>query len=60
MKKLNRNFLATIGGLLTSLGVASVIDWDNFDFSNPAHLCKLGVVVLPALGGWLSELKGKK
>lgn len=59
MKKLNRNFLATAGGLLTSIGVASVIDWDNFDFKNPAHICKLVVLVAPAIGGAISSINTK-
>ena len=61
MKKLfNKNNLATMGGFLTSLGVASVLDWDNFDFKNPAHLAKLFFTLAPSVGGLLSKIKGGK
>ncbi len=56
MKK-HASKLATIGGLLTSLGVAAVVDWDTFDFHNPAHICKLFFILVPAIGGWLTTLK---
>lgn len=60
MKKFNRNFLATVAGLLTSLGVASIIDWDTFNFQNPAHICKLIVILAPAIGGAISSINPKK
>lgn len=52
--------MATVAGALTSLGVASVIDWDTFDFSNLAHICKLIVLVAPAIGGALSSINAPK
>lgn len=55
VKKKSR--IATIAGFLTTIGAASLIDWDTFDFTNPAHCCKLFFVIAPAIGGYMSTIK---
>lgn len=58
MKK--HDLLATIGGLLTSLFTAlAVIDFSTFSFKNPNDLMKLAAVALPAIGGYISKIKGE-
>lgn len=58
--KINKDVLATLGGLLTSLFTAlAVIDFETFDFKKPSDLMKLMVVAMPAIGGYFSKLKSK-
>jgi hypothetical protein len=64
MKKYFKNnidsVLATILGLLTSIATAmAVIDFDTFDFNKKGDLMKLFVVVMPAIGGYVSQIKSK-
>lgn len=56
MKKINwRNHIATIGGLITSIGVAyQVIDINTFDIKKDWF--KLIILALPAIGGYLSSI----
>lgn len=52
------SLLATFLGLLTSIATAiAVIDFYTFDFKKPNDLMKLFVVVAPAIGGYVSQIK---
>jgi len=52
------SFAATILGLLTSAATAMVvIDFETFDFKKPNDLMKLFVITMPAIGGYLSQIK---
>lgn len=57
--KLNlHSAIATVLGLLTSVATALVvIDFDTFDFKKTNDLFKLFVVVMPAIGGYVSKIK---
>lgn len=59
MKKINfHSALATIFGVLTSIATAiAVIDFETFDFKKVNDLMKLFVVVIPAIGGYMSQIK---
>lgn len=57
-KKNTNSIIATIVGLLTSVATAIVvIDFNTFDFNNPNDLMKLFVIAMPAVGGYMSQLK---
>lgn len=59
--KITKDFLATLLGLITSLCTALVvIDFKTFDFKNPNDLIKLFVIAMPAIGGYMSEVKTKE
>jgi type III secretory pathway component EscS len=59
MTKRKKDFAATILGLITSLVMAlTLIDFNTIDFSNPNDIIKLLVVLLPAIGGKVSTIKG--
>ena len=60
MKKSHRQKLATVLGVATSLVSALVlIDFDTIDWSSVNDWLKILVAALPAIGGYLSEVKGK-
>lgn len=60
MKAFNRNFLATFFGLITSILTAlAAIDFSNFDLLQPNNWLKLIVISLPAIGGYISEIKDR-
>ena len=49
---------ATILGVFTSLLIAlEVMDWDNLDWGLPSTYFKLLSLSLPAIGGYLSQVK---
>lgn len=57
MKK-HKSIIATIAGLITSVCTAmAVIDFNTFDFYNVNDVVKLCVVIMPAIGGYLSTIK---
>ena len=59
-KKKQNSLIATIIGLLTSVATAIVvIDFTTFSFKNPNDLMKLFVIAMPAIGGYMSQLKEK-
>lgn len=59
-KKKQNSLIATIVGLLTSVATAIVvIDFNTFDFKNMNDLMKLFVIAMPAIGGYMSQLKEK-
>jgi hypothetical protein len=59
-KKKQNSLIATIVGLLTSVATAIVvIDFNTFSFQNPNDLMKLFVIAMPAIGGYISQLKEK-
>lgn len=59
MKKRTRNRLATwLGFLTTLLSAAVLIDWDRMDWSSINAWLKIFVALIPAVGGYLSEIKG--
>ena len=59
-KKKQNSLIATIVGLLTSVATAIVvIDFTTFDFKHPNDLMKLFVIAMPAIGGYMSQLKEK-
>lgn len=61
MKKRTRNRLATVLGFATSLLTAgALIDFDTLDWGSVNTYIKLGVTLLPAIGGYLSEVKGNE
>lgn len=65
MKKYIKNninsIIATVLGLLTSIATAmAVIDFDTFDFNKKGDLIKLFVVVMPAIGGYVSQIKNNQ
>lgn len=52
------SILATILGLLTSCATALVvIDFKTFDFKSVNDLLTLFVVLMPAIGGYISKIK---
>lgn len=56
-KKLNGNALATLLGIATTLCTAlAVVDLDSLDYSLVSTYFKLAIVLLPALGGYMSTL----
>lgn len=58
--KKNKGALATILGVATTLTSALVlIDFDAFNLKSINEWLKLLVVLLPAIGGYLSEIKTK-
>nr|WP_298655724.1 hypothetical protein [uncultured Flavobacterium sp.] len=60
MKKSHRQKLATVLGVATSLVSALVlIDFDTIDWSSVNDWLKILVAALPAIGGYVSEVKGK-
>ena len=60
MKKSHRQKLATVLGVATSLVSALVlIDFDTINWSSVNDWLKILVAALPAIGGYLSEVKGK-
>lgn len=60
MTKRMRSHLATILGVATSVCTAwAVVDFDAIDFNNPKTYIKLVVIAIPAVGGYVSVLKGK-
>lgn len=59
-KKKQNSLIATIVGLLTSVATAIVvIDFNTFDFKNPNDIMKLFVIAMPAIGGYMSQIKEK-
>lgn len=56
---MNKDKLATLGGLLVSLGLCSTINWETFSYTNPAHVSHLFFSLCAGLGGFLSKFKGK-
>lgn len=59
-QKKKNSLIATIVGLLTSVATAIVvIDFNTFNFKNPNDLMKLFVIAMPAIGGYISQLKEK-
>ena len=59
-KKKQNSLIATIVGLLTSVATAIVvIDFNTFNFKNPNDIMKLFVITMPAIGGYMSQLKEK-
>lgn len=59
-KKKQNSLIATVVGLLTSVATAIVvIDFNTFDFKNMNDLMKLFVIAMPAVGGYMSQLKEK-
>jgi len=59
-QKKKNSLIATIVGLLTSVATAIVvIDFNTFSFKNPNDIMKLFVIVMPAIGGYMSQLKEK-
>jgi hypothetical protein len=59
-KKKQNSLIATIVGLLTSVATAIVvIDFNTFNFKNPNDIMKLFVIAMPAIGGYMSQLKEK-
>jgi hypothetical protein len=59
-KKKQNSLIATIVGLLTSVATAIVvIDFNTFNFQNPNDIMKLFVIAMPAIGGYMSQLKEK-
>lgn len=59
-KKKQNSLIATIVGILTSVATAIVvIDFNTFDFKSPNDLIKLFVIAMPAIGGYMSQLKEK-
>jgi len=63
MKKVfTRSFWATVGGVLTSViaAIATDLDLDHFDLSSVRSWLKLLVIIIPAIGGALTEFKPKK
>lgn len=60
MKKKTRNNLATIFGFATSLVTAmALIDFDSLDWTSINSYVKLAVTLIPAAGGYVSEIKEK-
>lgn len=56
-----RSKLATLLGILTTLTSALVlIDFDAFRVTSVNDWLKLAVVLLPAIGGYVSEIKEVK
>ena len=50
--------MATLLGLLTSIATAMVvIDFETFDFKKLNDLMKLFVITMPAIGGYVSQIK---
>lgn len=64
MRKRNNNLnsiAATMLGLLTTIVTAmAVIDIDALDWQKLSTYFKLLVVIMPAVGGYLSEIKQTK
>lgn len=61
MRKTTRNNLATWAGLLTTIIQAAVlIDFDTINYRSVNDWMKILVVVAPAVGGYLSEIKTKQ
>jgi hypothetical protein len=59
-QKKKNSLIATIVGLLTSVATAIVvIDFNTFNFKNPNDIMKLFVIAMPAIGGYMSQLKEK-
>ena len=59
-QKKKNSLIATIVGLLTSVATAIVvIDFNAFNFKNPNDIMKLFVIAMPAIGGYMSQLKEK-
>ncbi len=57
-KKKSRDVKATIMGIMTSICTAwAALDLDNMDFHNPKLYFKLLIIAMPAVGGFLSEIK---
>lgn len=60
MKKSHRNHLATgLGSLTTILLAAEFVDFDNMNYKSVNAYVDLLLVLLPAIGGLVSEVKGK-
>lgn len=58
IKKNIHSYVATLLGLLTSTATAMVvIDFETFDFKKPNDLMKLFVITMPAIGGYISQIK---
>ena len=54
----NRSGIATVLGLLTSLYSSLVlVDLDTLNYSLPSTYMKLLGLILPAIGGFVSEVK---
>lgn len=55
---MNKNTTATILGFVTTLVTAvEFIDFDTLNWSSINTYVKLGIVLLPAIGGYVSEVK---
>jgi hypothetical protein len=60
MKQPTRSMTASILGLATTLILAAeFIDFDNFEVSSVNAWVKVLALMLPAIGGWMSEIKGR-
>ena len=58
IKKNIHSYVATLLGLLTSIATAMVvIDFETFDFKKLNDLMKLFVITMPAIGGYVSQIK---
>ena len=58
IKKNIHSYVATLLGLLTSTATAMVvIDFEAFDFKKPNDLMKLFVITMPAIGGYVLQIK---
>lgn len=61
MKKKTRSLVATWSGLATTILLAvEWIDFDSLDYGSVNTYVKLGLLMLPAVGGYMTEVKEKK
>jgi hypothetical protein len=61
MTKKRKDLAATGLGIMTSLVMAlALIDFDTIDFSKPNDIIKILVILLPAIGGKVSTIKGEQ
>ena len=59
-QKKKNSLIATILGLLTTVATAiAIIDFNTFNFKNTNDIMKLFVIAMPAIGGYMSQLKEK-
>lgn len=61
MSSKRRDIGATFLGIMTSLCTAwAALDLETMDFHNPRIYFKLVIIGMPAVGGFLSQLKDKE
>ena len=61
MTKKRKDLAATGLGIMTSLVMAlALIDFDTIDFSKLNDIIKILVILLPAIGGKVSTIKGEQ